>query len=61
MIEEIRIIKGPSGLFISFPAKKRRDGTYWHIAFPAKAETRRMIQQAVLAEYEKIIAGSSVR
>ena len=34
MIEGIRIIQGPAGLFISFPAKKQRDGTHWDIAFP---------------------------
>jgi DNA-binding cell septation regulator SpoVG len=46
------------GLFISFPAKKQRDGTYRDIAFFANAKTRRVIQQAILAEYEKIVAGS---
>jgi stage V sporulation protein G len=40
MIEGIRIIQGPTGLFISFPAKKQRDGTHRDIAFPANAETR---------------------
>ena len=49
MIEGIRIIQGPTGLFISFPAKKQRDGTHRDIAFPANAETRMMIQQAILA------------
>jgi stage V sporulation protein G len=49
MIEEIRIIKGPTGLFISFPARKQID-TYRDIAFPVNAETRNMIEQAVLAE-----------
>jgi DNA-binding cell septation regulator SpoVG len=27
-----------------------------NIAFPVNAETRNMIQQAVLAEYEKVVA-----
>lgn len=59
MIEGIRIIQGPAGLFISFPAKKQRDGSHWNIAFPANAETRQIIQQAILAKYEEIFAGSS--
>src|SRR5262245_53068106 len=42
-VHDIRVIKGPTGLFISFPAKKQSDGTHWDIAFPANAETRRMI------------------
>jgi DNA-binding cell septation regulator SpoVG len=43
---------------VSFPAKKLSNGTRWDIAFPLDAETRRMIEQAVLAEYEKVVAGS---
>ena len=33
LVQEIRVIKGPTGLFVSFPAKKQRDGTYLDIAF----------------------------
>src|SRR5262245_56086321 len=50
------LIKGPTGLFLSFPTKKLRDGTYWDIAYPPNAATRNMIEQAILAEYEKIVA-----
>jgi stage V sporulation protein G len=58
MIREIRVIESPNGLFLSFPTKKLRDGTHWDIAFPANAETRNMMQQAILAEYEKVVADS---
>ena len=58
MIEEIKIVKGPTGLFVSFPAKKQRDGTHRDIAFPANADTRMMIQRVILAEYDKLVAGS---
>ena len=27
MVGEIRVMQGPTGLFVSFPAKKQRDGT----------------------------------
>jgi len=56
LVQQIRVIKGRTGLFISFPARKQTDGTYRDIAFPANAETRRMIEQAILAEYEKVVA-----
>ena len=58
MVGEIRVMQGPTGLFVSFPAKKQRDGTYLDIAFPANAETRNMIQRAILAEYQKVTGGS---
>ena len=56
MVEGIKIIKAPKGLFISFPTKKLSDGPHWDVAFPANTETRRMIERAVLAEYEKVVA-----
>jgi DNA-binding cell septation regulator SpoVG len=50
--------KTATGLCVSFPAKKLSNGTRWDIAFPLDAETRRMIEQAVLAEYEKVVGES---
>jgi stage V sporulation protein G len=47
LVEGIRVIKSSMGLFISFPAKKQRDGTYRDIAFFANAKTRRVIQRHI--------------
>ena len=33
MVEEIRIVKGPTGLFVSFPSKPQRDGTHRQLAY----------------------------
>jgi DNA-binding cell septation regulator SpoVG len=41
----------PTGLFVSFPSKKQRDGSDRQLAYPANAETRTMFQRAILAEY----------
>jgi stage V sporulation protein G len=57
-VEGIKVIQGPSGLFVSFPAKKQRDGSHRQLAYPANAKTRMMFQQVILAEYEKIVGGS---
>ena len=46
---------GPTGPFVSFPAKKQRDGSDQQLAYPANAETRMMIQRVILAEYEKLV------
>ena len=58
MVREIKVIKGPTGLFVSFPSKEQRDGGHRQLAYPANAETRMMIQRAILAEYDKLVAGS---
>jgi stage V sporulation protein G len=55
LVHDIRVIKGPAGLFISFINVTQSDGTQRDIAFPVNAETRRMIEEAVLAEYEKVV------
>jgi stage V sporulation protein G len=55
-VHDIRVIKGSTGLFISFPNRTQSEGGQRDIAFPVNAETRNMIEQAVLAEYEKVVA-----
>jgi stage V sporulation protein G len=58
LVHDIRVVKGPTGLFISFPNRTESEGGQRDIAFPVNAETRNMIEQAVLAGYEKVVAGS---
>jgi stage V sporulation protein G len=40
LVREIRVIKGPVGLFISFPNRTKSEGGQRDIAFPVDAETR---------------------
>ena len=56
VIRDLRIIQGTSGLFVSMPSKKRKDGTYRDIAHPINNETRRMIEGKIVAEYQKVVA-----
>lgn len=58
MISEIKIIKSRAGLFVSMPSRKQSDDTDWDMAYPANDETRNMIEQAILTEYEKVVAAS---
>jgi stage V sporulation protein G len=57
MVGEIKVIQSPTGLFVSFPAKKQRDGTDRDLAYPANAKIHMMMQRVILAEYEKIVGG----
>jgi len=41
LVRELKVIKGPTGLIVSFPVKKLSDGTHCDIAFPVNAETRK--------------------
>jgi stage V sporulation protein G len=54
LVHDIRVIKGPTGLFISFPNRPQSEGGQRDI----NAETWNTIEQAVLAEYGKVVAQS---
>lgn len=56
VVSDIKIIKGNNGLFISMPSKKRKNGTFRDIAHPLNNETRKMIEEKVLAKYEEALA-----
>ncbi|HWP58224.1 MAG TPA: septation regulator SpoVG [Candidatus Acidoferrales bacterium] len=56
LVRDLKIIRGTTGLFVSMPSKKRKDGTYKDIAHPLNNETRRMIEQKIIAEYQRVLA-----
>ena len=53
-IHDLRIIRGTAGYFVSMPSKKRKDGSYKDVAHPINAETRTMIEEKIMAEYERV-------
>lgn len=52
VIHDMKIIEGASGLFIAMPSRKTPSGEYKDIAHPINSDTREMIQQIILREYE---------
>src|SRR6266481_8048115 len=57
-VGDIRVMQGPTELFVSFPAKKQRDGSDRLLAYPANAEIHMLMQRVILAEYEKMVGAS---
>jgi stage V sporulation protein G len=55
MVNDIKIIQGRDGLFISMPSRKKKSGEFKDIAHPLNNETRRMIEEQVLREYERVL------
>jgi stage V sporulation protein G len=53
MVNDIKIIQGRDGLFISMPSRKKKNGEFKDVAHPLNNETRRMIEEKVLAEYDR--------
>jgi len=54
-VRGIKIIQGNNGPFIAMPSRKMADGSFKDVAHPINAETRQMLEKAILAEYEKVL------
>ena len=54
IVRDIRIIEGKEGLFIAMPSRKNADGEYHDIAHPIDKETRKMFEDAIFEEYNKV-------
>ena len=52
-VHELRIIEGKEGLFVAMPSRQVSDGTFKDIAHPINVETRKMIEDAVIAKYKE--------
>ncbi len=55
VIHDIKVVDGEKGLFIAMPSRRTPDGEYRDVAHPINSETRNMISDMVLAEYEKVL------
>ncbi|HET9481936.1 MAG TPA: septation regulator SpoVG [Candidatus Polarisedimenticolia bacterium] len=56
VVSDIKIINGNNGLFISMPSKKRKNGTFRDIAHPLNNETRKMLEDKIIAKYQEVLA-----
>ena len=52
-VHELRIIEGKEGLFVAMPSRQSNDGTFRDIAHPINVETRKLIEDAVIAKYHE--------
>lgn len=55
MVNDVKIIQGKDGLFISMPSRKKKNGEFKDVAHPLNNETRRMIEEKVLTEYDRVL------
>jgi len=58
VVSDIKIIQGTSGLFVSMPSKKRKNGTFRDIAHPLNNETRQMIEEQIIEKYREVVSES---
>lgn len=54
IIRDLKIIEGDSGLFVSMPSRRRKDG-FRDIVHPLNSETRQNVENAIIEEYTKSV------
>jgi len=59
IIRDLKVIEGDKGLFVSMPSRRRKDGTFRDIVHPLNSETRKMIEDSIVEEYNKVASGLS--
>lgn len=59
VVGDIKIISGASGLFISMPSKRRKDGTFRDIAHPLNSETRLAMEKKIISAYRLEVGDKS--
>jgi len=55
IVKDLRVIDGNDRLWVAMPNKKRRDGTRRDVCHPLNAETRTLIEEAVLSKYDELM------
>lgn len=58
MVNDIKIIQGRQGLFISMPSRKKKSGEFKDVAHPLNNETRKTIETLVLSEYDRVLGNA---
>ncbi|MBE6713147.1 MAG: septation regulator SpoVG [Ruminococcaceae bacterium] len=56
VVHDVKVILANDRRFIVMPSRKNPDGTYRDIAHPITADFRAMLEECVLAAYEKALA-----
>lgn len=57
MVNDIKVIQGKEGLFVSMPSRKRKNGEFKDVAHPLNTETRRWVEDRILGEYQAALEG----
>lgn len=52
IIRDLKIIEGDNGLFVSMPSRRRKDG-FRDIVHPLNSDTRKMVEDSIVAEFKR--------
>lgn len=61
MVNDIKVIQGKDGLFLSMPSRRKKSGEFKDVAHPLNNEMRRRLEESVLAEYRAMVDDTTPR
>lgn len=53
VIKGLTLVEGKEGLFLSFPSKKGKDGTYYNSVYSLDKEWLKLLQDACIKKYKE--------
>ena len=59
VVHDIKVIEGQDKLFTAMPSRKTQDGEFKDIAHPINRETRVKLEEAILADYQRVLEQST--
>ena len=57
MVNDIKVIEGKDGFFISMPSRRKKNGRFKDIAHPLNQETRQVMEERIITEYRRVAEG----
>ena len=62
VIRDVKVICGPKGYyFVGMPSRKQAKGGFFEIVSPVTARARKLLQERVLDEYERVTGEAVTR
>lgn len=61
MVNDIKVILGKDGLFLSMPSRRKKSGEFKDVAHPLNNETRRSLEEQVLRAYRDVVDDATPR
>ena len=58
VVRDMRVIEGKNGVFLSMPARRKRNGEYQDVCFPISAKLRDLMENKVLEKFDELLASA---
>jgi stage V sporulation protein G len=58
VVRDLRVIDGKNGVFLSMPARRKRNGDYQDVCFPISAKLRDLMENEVLEKFDELLASA---